>query len=81
MTQLLSPRAPQEAGTPRSADSTSTWPPAEGATCECNLGPLCRHHRVKQTHGWRLTQPEPGIYTRTTPSGWQYTTGAENYAA
>jgi hypothetical protein len=52
------------------------------ASCECNLGPRCRHHhRVKQTQGWRLTQPEPGIYTWTTPSGWQYTTGPENYAA
>lgn len=53
-----------------------------GRTCECNLGPLCRHHhRVKQSRGWRLEQPEPGIYVWVTPAGWQYITGPENYAA
>ena len=31
-----------------------------GRTCECNLGPLCRHHhRVKQSQGWRLEHPNP----------------------
>ncbi len=38
--------------------------------------PLCRHHhRLKQAHGWHLTQPEPGIYAWTTPAGWTYITG------
>lgn len=47
-----------------------------GRTCECNLGPLCRwHHRVKQAHGWRLEQPEPGVFAWTTPSGRSYITG------
>jgi hypothetical protein len=53
-----------------------------GRTCECNLGPLCRHHhRVKQSQGWRLEQPEPGIYAWVTPAGWQYVTGPEAYAS
>jgi hypothetical protein len=47
-----------------------------GRTCECNLGPLCRrHHRVKQARGWRLEQPEPGVFTWTMRSGRVYTTG------
>jgi hypothetical protein len=53
-----------------------------GRTCECNLGPLCRyHHRVKQSQGWRLEQPAPGIFVWVTPSGRIYTTGRESYAA
>jgi hypothetical protein len=51
-----------------------------GRTCECNLAPLCRHHhRVKQAHGWRLEQPEPGVFTWSTPSGRVYTTGATKH--
>ncbi len=47
-----------------------------GRTCECNLGPLCRHHhRIKQLQGWRLEQPEPGVLAWVTPSGWKYITG------
>jgi hypothetical protein len=47
-----------------------------GRTCECNLGPLCRHHhRCKQAEGWRLEQPEPGVFAWVTPSGWAYITG------
>jgi hypothetical protein len=39
-----------------------------GLTCECNLAPLCRHHhRCKQSQGWHLDQPEPGIMRWTTP--------------
>ena len=53
-----------------------------GRTCECNFGPLCRyHHRVKQSQGWRLEQPEPGIFVWVTPSGRTYTTGRGKYAA
>lgn len=53
-----------------------------GRTCECNLGPLCRHHhRVKQRQGWRLEQPEPGVLAWVTPSGWKYFTGPTMYAA
>jgi hypothetical protein len=53
-----------------------------GRTCECNLGPLCRrHHRVKQARGWRLEQPEPGVFAWTTPSGRSYITGPTEYLA
>ena len=53
-----------------------------GRSCECNFGPLCRyHHRVKQSQGWRLEQPEPGIFVWVTPSGRTYTTGRGKYAA
>jgi len=48
---------------------------SDGLTCECNLGPACRHcHRRKQTPGWELTQPTPGTMTWTTPAGRRYTT-------
>lgn len=52
-----------------------------GRTCECNLGPLCRHHhRVKHAEGWRLEQPEPGVLAWVTPAGWKYITGRTVYA-
>ena len=51
-----------------------------GRTCECNVGPLCRHHhRVKQAGGWRLTQPEPGVFAWDTPSGRSYITGPTHH--
>jgi hypothetical protein len=46
-----------------------------GRTCECNLAPLCRHHhRCKQSEGWRLEQPAPGVMRWTTPAGRRYLT-------
>ena len=51
-----------------------------GRTCECNMHPLCRwHHRAKQTYGWRLGQPQPGVLVWTTPSGRAYTTTPTRY--
>jgi len=51
-----------------------------GRTCECNLGPLCRHgHRAKQVPGWRLDQPEPGLMIWTLPSGRRYMTQPDPY--
>jgi len=53
-----------------------------GRTCECNLAPLCRkHHQAKQTQGWMLDQPEPGIMIWTTPAGRRYTTYPPAYPA
>ena len=53
-----------------------------GRTCECNLAPVCRrHHRAKQTPGWKLDQKAPGIMTWTTPSDRTYTTGPTSYPA
>ena len=51
-----------------------------GKTCECNLGPACRHdHRRKQTPGWTLTTPAPGTLTWTTPGNRSYTTTPAQY--
>ncbi|MFG1856763.1 DUF222 domain-containing protein [Actinomadura geliboluensis] len=54
-------------------DHTVPWP--TGATCRCNLAPLCRrHHRTKQSRGWRLAQVWPGLLVWITPSGtWHIT--------
>jgi hypothetical protein len=49
-----------------------------GRTCECDLAPLCRHHhRCKQSQGWRLTQPQPGVMVWTTPAGRHHLTRPE----
>jgi hypothetical protein len=51
-----------------------------GATCECNISPLCRrHHRAKQAHGWHLDQNRPGEMTWRTPSGRVYQTVGDPY--
>jgi hypothetical protein len=54
-------------------DHTIPW--GRGKSCQCNLAPLCRkHHRTKQTPGWRLLQPWPGLLIWITPSGrWHIT--------
>ena len=60
-------------------DHTRAWP--AGITCECQLGPLCRHHhRCKQAEGWRLEQPEPGVLKWRVPSGRTYTTTPTGYS-
>jgi len=47
------------------------WTP--GQTNPDNLGPLRRKsHRAKTHAGWRLTQPEPGTFTWTSPLGRRY---------
>jgi hypothetical protein len=51
-----------------------------GATCECNLAPLCRrHHQAKQAAGWQLTQDQPGVMTWRMPHGRCYQTTGEPY--
>jgi hypothetical protein len=64
-------------------DNDHTQPYDQGGrTCECNTGPLCRHHhRVKQSEGWHLVQTEPGVFAWVTPSGWTYFTGPESLPA
>jgi hypothetical protein len=53
---------------------------AGGATCECNLAPLCRrHHQAKQAPGWQLTQDQPGVMTWRLPHGRTYQTTGEPY--
>jgi Domain of unknown function (DUF222) len=58
-----------------------TIPYPAGATCEGNLGPLCkRHHHAKHAPGWKLQQTQPGVMRWTTPSGRTYTTHPTQYA-
>src|SRR5271165_2748137 len=53
-----------------------------GKTCACNGGARSRRcHRVKQSPGWSVTQPEPGLHQWTTPSGRTYTQGPMRYPA
>jgi hypothetical protein len=60
-------------------DHTFPWHRG-GITCECDLAPLCRHHhRCKQSEGWWLKQPAPGVLRWTVPSGRQYTTHPDTY--
>ncbi len=60
-------------------DHTVPWDQG-GITCECGLAPLCRHHhKCKQTQGWRLAQPEPGVLIWHTPSGRTYATKPTDY--
>lgn len=41
---------------------------------------FCRtHHRVKQEPGWHVTQPTPGWFQITTPTGRTYTVGPDTY--
>ncbi len=57
------------------ADQDHVVPYPDGPTCECNLHPQCRaHHRAKQSPGWQVEQPEPGIIRWTLPSGRTRTT-------
>ena len=62
------------------ADLDHTTPYPDGSTDECNLGPKCRtHHRAKQTPGWNVEQPEPGVFRWTLPSGRSHTTRPSTY--
>ncbi len=52
-----------------------------GKTCLCNLGELCRHHhKLKQHPRWHLTQPAPGTFIWTTPTGHSYTSMPDLHA-
>jgi hypothetical protein len=51
-----------------------------GRTCGCNSGARSRKcHRVKQSPGWSVTQPQPGWHQWTTPRGRTYTQGPKHY--
>jgi Domain of unknown function (DUF222) len=53
-----------------------------GRTCACNGGARSRRcHRVKQSPGWTVTQPQPGWHQWTTPAGRTYTQGPMKYPA
>lgn len=51
-----------------------------GYIYRCSDIPLCRHHhRCKQTEGWHLAQPEPGVLVWRTPAGRTYTIAPAEY--
>jgi len=51
-------------------DLDHSVPYPDGPSCQCNLGPKCRrHHRAKQSPGWKVEQPAPGVIRWTLPSG------------
>jgi hypothetical protein len=51
-----------------------------GATCACNAGARSRAcHQVKQSKGWKVTQPRPGWHQWQTPSGRVYVQGPKCY--
>jgi len=51
-----------------------------GRTCGCNAGARSRAcHQVKQTRGWKVTQPKPGWHQWETPSGRTYTQEPKRY--
>jgi hypothetical protein len=53
-----------------------------GRTCGCNAGARSRAcHQVKQSPGWKVTQPRPGWHQWTTPSGRTYTQAPKRYPA
>jgi hypothetical protein len=53
-----------------------------GQTCACNAGARSRAcHRVKQSPGWRVTQPRPGWHQWITPSGRVYAQEPKRYPA
>jgi hypothetical protein len=53
-----------------------------GKTCTCNAGARSRAcHRVKQSKGWKVTQPRPGWHQWQTPAGRIYTQEPWRYPA
>jgi hypothetical protein len=53
-----------------------------GPTDACNAGMRSRRcHKVKQSKGWNVTQPEPGWHKWHAPSGRTYTKGPKSYPA
>jgi hypothetical protein len=59
----------------RGADADHTRDHARGGpSLPGNLGHLCKHdHLVKHEGGWRLDQPEPGLFRWTSRLGQRYT--------
>jgi hypothetical protein len=55
------------------AEIDHTRPVAEhGLTVAGNLGPACSHDHDLKDQGWTLTQPRPGWFTWTSPTGHSY---------
>jgi len=64
----------------QNCDLDHSVPHPDGPTCQCNLGPKCRrHHRAKQSPGWKVEQSAPGVIRWTLPSGRTHTTHPTSY--
>ncbi|MBV9315616.1 MAG: HNH endonuclease, partial [Pseudonocardia sp.] len=48
-----------------------------GLTIRINIGPECGLHHPYKDRGWRLTQPEPGVFRWVSPLGRIYVTRGE----
>ena len=47
---------------------------------EYRFSAFCRrHHRLKQHPHWTVTQPQPGVFSWTTPAARTYTTHPHQY--
>jgi hypothetical protein len=70
-TRCAHPRCTRKA---RRCDCDHAVPHAKGgATCSCNLVPLCRfHHRLKTRGGWSYVILEPGLYLWRSRHGNRY---------
>jgi hypothetical protein len=69
-------RFPRSNASAVGADFDHTIPYPVGETSYGNGGKLSRRdHRVKHAPGWTVTQPEPGHFTWTTPTGHTYRVG------
>ena len=59
-----------------------TNPTAGGASCDCNIAPLCRHHHQLKTHaGWTYTPLDTGTWLWADPHGQHFlrdTTGTQD---
>jgi hypothetical protein len=66
---------------PRKCDFEHAIPFEQGGkTCGCNGGMRHRrHHLLKQSPGWTVTQPQPGWHQWRAPSGRIYTQGPKRY--
>ena len=75
-------RFPRSNASAVGADFDHTIPHPVGDTSYGNGGKFSRRdHRVKHAPGWTVTQPEPGHFTWTTPTGHHYTVGPADQPA
>ncbi|WP_242424940.1 HNH endonuclease signature motif containing protein, partial [Frankia sp. EI5c] len=74
-------RMPGCARRARRCDLDHTVPHSQGGkTVIANLGPLCRrHHRLRHSGPWRISQPRPGVFRWVTTLGHEVTVTPHTY--
>ncbi len=66
-------RFPRSTAPAARGDFDHTIPHPTGPTSFANGGKLIRRdHRLKHTPGWRVSQPDPGVFDWLTPTGHRY---------